>query len=128
MWRVRTISVCVFSVKSGSLQAARWRFQFWLSLSHWLCDLCTRYREVCDYLHDQNHESHRFLCLSPRLPPCTVPCRIVLASPDDLVTWSSRTSVVKNGILVATLVTFLAAHGSVLGLVGLVSVYCEWVR
>ena len=26
---------------------ARWRFQFWLSLPHWLCDLCTRYRGVC---------------------------------------------------------------------------------
>ena len=25
----------------------RWRFQFWLSLPHWLCDLGTRYREVC---------------------------------------------------------------------------------
>ena len=30
--------------------------------------------------------SHRFLCLPLRLPLCTVPCRIVLASPDDLVT------------------------------------------
>ena len=26
---------------------ARWRFQFWLSLPHWLCDLCTRYQGVC---------------------------------------------------------------------------------
>ena len=30
--------------------------------------------------------SHRFLCLPLRLPPWTVPCRIVLASPDDRVT------------------------------------------
>ena len=30
--------------------------------------------------------SHRFLCLPFRLPPCTDPCRIVLASPDDRVT------------------------------------------
>ena len=30
--------------------------------------------------------SHRFLCLPLRLPPCTVPCRIVLASPDDPAT------------------------------------------
>ena len=30
--------------------------------------------------------SHRFLCLPLRLPPWTVPCRIVLASPDDCVT------------------------------------------
>ena len=29
---------------------------------------------------------HRFLCLPLHLPPGTVPCRIVLASPDDLVT------------------------------------------
>ena len=28
----------------------------------------------------------RFLCLPLRLPPWTVPCRIVLASPDDRVT------------------------------------------
>ena len=30
--------------------------------------------------------SHRFLCLPLGLPPWTVPCRIVLASPDDRVT------------------------------------------
>ena len=30
--------------------------------------------------------SHRFLCLPLRLPPSTVPCKIVLASPDDRVT------------------------------------------
>ena len=30
---------------------------------------------------------YRFLCLPLRLPPCTVPCRIVLASPDDRVTF-----------------------------------------
>ena len=30
--------------------------------------------------------SHRFLCLSLRFPPCTVPCRTVLASPDDRMT------------------------------------------
>ena len=30
--------------------------------------------------------SHRFLCLPLRLPAGTVPCRIVLASPDDCVT------------------------------------------
>ena len=39
--------VCVFSLKSGCLHTTWWRFQFWLSLPHWLCDLCTRYREVC---------------------------------------------------------------------------------
>ena len=30
--------------------------------------------------------SHRFLCLPLHLPPWTVPCRIVLASPDDRMT------------------------------------------
>ena len=34
--------------------------------------------------------SHRFLCLLLRLPPWTVPCRIVLASPDDRVTCPYR--------------------------------------
>ena len=29
---------------------------------------------------------HRFLCLPLRLPPCTVPSRLVLANPDDRVT------------------------------------------
>ena len=37
-------------------------------------------------VHSLMLSSHRFLCLPLRLPPCTVPSRIVLASPDDLVT------------------------------------------
>ena len=36
--------------------------------------------------HSLMLSSHRFLCLPLRLPPCTVPCRTVLASPDDHVT------------------------------------------
>ena len=43
VWRAGTTSVCVFSLKSRCLHAAWWRFQFWLSLPHWFCDLCTRY-------------------------------------------------------------------------------------
>ena len=35
VWYARTTSVCVFSLKSGGLHTARWRFQFWLSLPHW---------------------------------------------------------------------------------------------
>ena len=37
-------------------------------------------------VHSLMLSSHRFLCLPLRLPPWTVPCRIVLASPDDRVT------------------------------------------
>ena len=37
-------------------------------------------------VHSLILSSHRFLCLPFRLPPWTVPCRIVLASPDDRVT------------------------------------------
>ena len=37
-------------------------------------------------VHSFMLSSHCFLCLPLHLPPCTVPCRIVLASPDDLVT------------------------------------------
>ena len=37
-------------------------------------------------VHSFTLSSHRFLCLPLHLPPCTVPCRIVLASPDDRVT------------------------------------------
>ena len=31
----------------GRYHRAQWCFQFWLSLPHWFCDLCTRYRGVC---------------------------------------------------------------------------------
>ena len=37
-------------------------------------------------VHSLMLSSHRFFCLPIRLPPWTVPCRIVLASPDDRVT------------------------------------------
>ena len=37
-------------------------------------------------VHSLMLSSHRFLCLPLCLPPWTVPCRIVLASPDDHVT------------------------------------------
>ena len=37
-------------------------------------------------VHSLTLSSHRFLCLPLRLPPWTVPCRIVLASPDDRMT------------------------------------------
>ena len=37
-------------------------------------------------IHSLMLSSHRFLCLPLHLPPSTVPCRIVLASPDDCVT------------------------------------------
>ena len=37
-------------------------------------------------VHSLVLSSHRFLCLPLRLPPWTVPCRIVLAGPDDRVT------------------------------------------
>ena len=33
--------------KKSGLHTAQWRFHFWLSLPHWLYDLCMRYREVC---------------------------------------------------------------------------------
>ena len=36
-------------------------------------------------VHSLMLSSHCFLCLPLRLPPWTVPCRIVLANPDDLV-------------------------------------------
>ena len=37
-------------------------------------------------VHSLMLSSHRFLCLPLSLPPSTVPCRIVLANPDDRVT------------------------------------------
>ena len=36
-------------------------------------------------VHSGMSSSHLFFCLSLLLSPCTVPCRIVLASPQDLV-------------------------------------------
>ena len=38
-------------------------------------------------VHSLMLSCHCFLCLPLRLPPWTVPCRIVSASPDDCVTW-----------------------------------------
>ena len=43
-------------------------------------------------VHPLMLSSHRFPCLPLRLPPCTVPCRIVLASPDDRVMCPSHFS------------------------------------
>ena len=37
-------------------------------------------------VHSLMLSSHRFFCLPLRLPPCTVPCRIVLTSPHDRLT------------------------------------------
>ena len=37
-------------------------------------------------VHSLMLSSYCFLCLPLHFPPCTVPCRIVLASPDDLET------------------------------------------
>ena len=54
VWHARTTSFCVLSLKSGGLHTAWWRFQFWLSLPHWLC--CTRYQGVCSILYyDMNN-------------------------------------------------------------------------
>ena len=36
-------------------------------------------------VHSGMLSSHLFFCLPLLRPPCTVPCRIVLASPEDLV-------------------------------------------
>ena len=41
-------------------------------------------------VHSQMLSSHRFLCLSLLLPPCTVPWRNVLARPEDLVMCHTR--------------------------------------
>ena len=43
-------------------------------------------------VHSLILSSHRFHCLPLCLRPCTVPCRIALASPDDLVTCPHRFS------------------------------------
>ena len=39
-------------------------------------------------VHSGMLSSHLFFCLPHLLPPCTVPCWIVLASTEDLVMWS----------------------------------------
>ena len=54
MWHACTTSACVFSLKPGGLQTARWRFNFWLSPLHWLYDLCTRYPGVCGNISSSN--------------------------------------------------------------------------
>ena len=62
MWSAHTTSACVFSLKSGGLHMAWWRFQFWLSLSRWLCYLCKRYPGVCGNISSPVHVSF-FQCL-----------------------------------------------------------------
>ena len=56
-------------------------------------------------VHSLMLSSHRFLCLPLHLPPRTVPCRIVLASPDDRVTcpyhFSLRLSLQSGGLYMA---------------------------
>ena len=48
-------SLCLFTDvrRSSCLHTAQWRFQFWLSLPRWLCDLCTRYWGVAEASHLQ---------------------------------------------------------------------------
>ena len=57
-------------------------------------------------VHSLMLSSHLFLCLPLCLPPWTVPCRIVLASPDDRVTCPyhfTRSSTLAKTILQRTL-------------------------
>ena len=41
-------------------------------------------------VHSLTLSSHLFFCLPYLLFPCTVPCRIVFAKPEDLGTWSNQ--------------------------------------
>ena len=66
LWCAHTTSVCVFKLKSRGLQTARWHFQFWFSLPHWLCDLCTRYQGVWKASHLQYlYPSSNVYCYGP---------------------------------------------------------------
>ena len=44
-------------------------------------------------VHSRMLSSHLFFCLPCFLPPCTVPCKIVLASPQDREAWPYHFSV-----------------------------------
>ena len=85
---VHSLSIYLSIYLSCSL-ADRWgtTVDFTTSLLH-----SSRFLAFCSSIfhsrpvHSLMWSSHRFLCLPLRLPPWTVPCGIVLASPDDRVT------------------------------------------
>ena len=87
LWYWRTLYL-ILSYLSRSL-ADRWgtTVDFTTSFLH-----SSRFSAFCSMMfhsrpvHSLMLSSHRFLCLPLCLPLWTVPCRIVLASPDDRVT------------------------------------------
>ena len=82
------IIIFFLSYLSRSL-ADRWGTTVDFTTSFLHCSWFSAFRSVMFHwrpVHSLMLSSHRFLCLPLRLPPWTVPCRIVLASPDDRVT------------------------------------------
>ena len=99
----RNLSSCCLEIRSKTFLFQRYFLSSYLSRSladRWgtIVDFTTSFlhssrfsavRSMIFHLrpvHSLMLSSHHFLCLPLRLPPWTVPCRIVLASPDDRVT------------------------------------------
>ena len=84
----RCLIIQIFSSYLSRSLADRWgtTIDFTTSFLH-----SSRFSAFCSSIfhsrpvHSLILSSHRFLCLPLRLPPWTVPSRIVLASPDDRV-------------------------------------------
>ena len=85
---IPTIQLTGLSYLSGSL-ADRWGTTGDFTTSFLHSSQLSAFRSVIFHsrpVHSLMLSSHRFLCLPLHLPPWTVPCRIVLASPDDRAT------------------------------------------
>ena len=84
--------VCGLSLRSLIRQAAL--KTSWQLFSILLCSAPSLWFHACifRFVHSVMLFSHLFLCLPLLLPPGTVPCRMVLARPDDRVTWSYHIS------------------------------------
>ena len=69
---------------------ARWAFQFWLSLPHWLYDLCTTYKGVCGIisfpLTADNVKSEIITHFLSLTPACHHKCdaRVTVVNLDEL--------------------------------------------
>ena len=84
----RSTNLLILSYLSRSL-ADRWGTAVDFTTSFLHSSRFSAFRSVMFHgrpVHSLMLSSHRFLCLPLRLPPWTVPCRIVLVSPDDRVT------------------------------------------
>ena len=87
-WSCMLVFLCLVSIYLSHSLADRWGTTVDFTTSFLHSSWFSAFRSVMFHgrpVHSLMLSSHRFLCLPLRLPPWTVHCRIVLASPDDRV-------------------------------------------